>query len=175
MIIKNTIKTAAIALTILTVGCSNLPNDTRTPTESELQVNRYALLYGGSDENRNGVRDDVENYIIASYEKEYRKVLFDFSKTIRDDMMIYGTGDDDYYINFLKDIVHQRHCINKVDKLVEEDNARKYMVEVHELHSNTQLRTEKNNETATLLTKLSSKALNIILADIEKNGFRNCN
>jgi hypothetical protein len=79
------------AAVFLLTGCnsdSNTSGDGKRPSEEIPTLDRSANLTG-VDDNQNGIRDDIEAYIVENYsDEEQKKALFQFAKTMQASLFI---------------------------------------------------------------------------------------
>ncbi|MDR0580051.1 MAG: hypothetical protein LBG21_05555 [Campylobacteraceae bacterium] len=83
-----------VAVIILLMGCNSGSSDSNTSQNGEKPSDELPTLdrtdsLAGIDENQNGIRDDIEKYIIENYPDEvHKKALFQFAKTMQEELLV---------------------------------------------------------------------------------------
>jgi uncharacterized lipoprotein NlpE involved in copper resistance len=80
---------AATVIFLLT-GCNSdsSSSDKQTSNNELPELDRTDTLEG-IDKNQNGIRDDIENYIVKNYSDEgQRKALFQYAKVLQEDLLV---------------------------------------------------------------------------------------
>jgi hypothetical protein len=81
------LKKIFITIVLLLTACSGASDD-KTLKDEIPKLDRTDTI-AGIDENGNGIRDDIEKYIVENYRDEgQKKALFQFAKTVQESLLV---------------------------------------------------------------------------------------
>lgn len=179
MIIKTTLKTIGLAAVTLIVGCS-AGFGSKGMSDSMMLADALdpmtEVILGGVDANKNGVRDDIESYILVKYKDspEYIPELMAVSKTIRD-YIIVEPNSDDYYKSYLVDVVNHTACLNKISNGLGSDvHSSKFLIDLFERHADNNTRKEKIDKAAEKAKSIDGEAVLNIMSEKGMAMGHNC-
>lgn len=150
---------ALSCLSILLMGCSSLLNPSVNNSLKEVRASPYlknedkTKTIGGVDNNNNGVRDDIEEYIKLKYgnNPEFVSVYMEYAKELRNKLTL-ASEDREVYRRASHEVTRKMVCASEIANKVEPEKMYQDTMIIYALSVNTKKRKAESNRISSLVS-----------------------